>query len=223
MDASPLEPSPLKPASLVLVEDHGLMRDLLAGALQSERTVKVAGAFGTVTDGIKGILKLRPNLVVLNWILPDGKGIQIIHAVAEKLPATRFLFLSSLEKEHVVREALDVGVHGFVMKREPSGIFMEAIRTVQQGRSYYCPTSSRLLIEALRMATASTPRTLTAREREILRGLARGDSAKVMAGRFGLSPKTVSNQLGTLKEKLGIHDTVRLVRYAVDHGLVDDF
>jgi two-component system nitrate/nitrite response regulator NarL len=156
-------------------------------------------------------------------MLPDGKGIDVVRALAPKLGSTRYLFLSSLEKEHIVREAIDAGVHGFVMKRASFDTLLEAIRSVVKGKSYYCSVSSRLLVEALRTAAGSGGDALTARERDILRGVAGGQSIKVIAHRFGLSPKTVNNQFSTLKDKLGIRDSAGLVRYAVSHGLVENF
>jgi DNA-binding NarL/FixJ family response regulator len=139
------------------------------------------------------------------------------------LPGTRFLFLSSIEKEHVVREAIDAGVHGFVMKRASYDTLLEAIRTVVAGKSYYCNVSSRLLVEALRTAADPRSEVLTRRERDILLGLARGQSIKEIAHRFELSPKTVNNQVATLRDKLGIRDTAGLLRYAARHGFIEDF
>jgi DNA-binding NarL/FixJ family response regulator len=122
-----------------------------------------------------------------------------------------------------VREAIDAGVHGFVMKRASYDTLLEAIRTVLAGKSYYCTVSSRLLVEALRTAADASANALTPRERDIVRGIARGESIKAIAGRLGLSPKTVNNQYSSLKDKLGIYDAVGLVRYAIRHGLVEEF
>lgn len=213
----------MKPASVVLIEDHTLVRHVLGKVLQEDRSLALAGDFPTAQDGLKGCLKLRPDLVIIDWMLPDGKGIDVVRALTPKLTHTRYLFLSSLEKEHIVREAIDAGVHGFVMKRASYATLLEAIRTVLGGKSYYCATSSRLLVEAMRTAAAAGVDALTARERDILRGIARGESMKSIADRFSLSPKTVNNQFSTLKDKLGIRDTAGLIRYAVRHGLVEDF
>ncbi len=223
MDSSPLQSSAMKPASIVLIEDHTLVRHLLAAVLKGDDTLELAGDYATVAEGIKGCLRLRPKLAIIDWMLPDGKGIDIVRSLAPKLPGTRFLFLSSIEKEHVVREAIDAGVHGFVMKRASYDTLLEAIQTILAGKSYYCSVSSRLLVEALRTAADAGANALTARERDIIIGIARGETVKSMAHRFELSPKTVNNQLATLREKLGIRDTVGLVRYAINHGLVEDF
>lgn len=213
----------MKPTSIVLVEDHTLVRHLLVAVLREHPELTLAGDFANVAEGIAGCLRLKPALVIVDWMLPDGKGIDVVRALMPKLAGTRYLFLSSLEKEHIVREAIDAGVHGFVMKRAPYDTLLEAIRAVIAGRSYYCAASSRLLVEAMRTAAGAGIDALTARERDILRGIARSESVKELAHRFGLSAKTVNNQLSTLKDKLEIRDTVGLVRYAVRHGLVEDF
>lgn len=223
MPALALQSSALKPTRIVLIEDHTLVRHLLTAVLKEDETLELAGDFANVADGVRGCIRLRPRLVIIDWILPDGKGIDIVRALAPKLPGTRFLFLSSIEKEHVVREAIDAGVHGFVMKRASYDTLLEAIRVIITGKSYYCPVSSRLLVEALRTAADAGANALTSRERDILLGIARGESIKEIAHRFELSPKTVNNQLSTLREKLGIRDTAGLLRYAVRHGLVEDF
>jgi DNA-binding NarL/FixJ family response regulator len=213
----------MKPAGVVLIEDHALVRHLLGAVLKEEPAVRLVGDYATVAEGVRGCLKLKPALVIIDWMLPDGRGIDVVQALAAKLPGARFLFLSTLEKAHIVREAIEAGVHGFVMKREPYDTLRQAIRTVLTGESFYCRTSSRLLVEAMRTAADSGPGTLTGRERDILRGLARGEAIKGMAARFNSSPKTVNNQVSHLKNKLGIFDTVGLVRYAINHGLVEDF
>ena len=97
----------------------------------------------------------------------------------------------------------------------------EAIVTVLDGRSYYCPTSSRLLVEAMRSRTQQLAANLTQREREVLRGIARGDNTKEIAGQLGLELKTVHNHLANLKDKLGIREPAGLVRYAIKHGFVE--
>jgi DNA-binding NarL/FixJ family response regulator len=222
MPVTPLHSAAMKPASVVLIEDHTLVRHLLAAVLKGDEALELVGDFGNVTEGIKGCLQLRPKLAIVDWMLPDGKGIDLVRALATKLPGTRFLFLSSLEKEHVVREAIDAGVHGFVMKRASYDVLLEAIRAVVGGKSYYCTVSSRLLVESLRNAANAGSAALTGRERDILIGIARGESVKDIAHRVGLSPKTVNNQLTTLRNKLGVRDAAGLVRYAITRGLVED-
>ncbi len=212
----------MKPARIVLIEDHQLFRDLLIAVLQGNPDFVIAGDFNAAAKGVQGCLELHPDLVIVDWMLPDGKAIDVVSALLPKLPGTRFIFLSSVEKEHIVREAIDAGVQGFVMKRASYETLLEAVREVVAGRSYYCTVSSRLLIEAMRTAANAGPNALTPRERDILRGVARGESLKAIAHRSKTSPKTVNNQFSALKVKLEIYETVGLVRYAIRHGIVDE-
>jgi hypothetical protein len=210
-------------ASIILINDHTLLRNLLTASLEEDPALTVAGGFSNATEGINACLKLAPTLVIVRCMLPDGKGLDVVRALAPKLAGTRFLILSSLEKAHIVREAIDAGVHGFVMKRASYETLVEAIHAVIAGKSYYCPISSGLLVESLRTAADNGANTLTPRERDIVRGIARGESIKSMAARLGLKPKTVNNQYSLLKEKLSIFDTVGIVRYAIRYDLVEDF
>lgn len=119
-----------------------------------------------------------------------------------------------------MRDAVTLGIHGFVLKKSPLHVFREAIRRVLNGETYYCPESSRLLVEAMR-SEAAVGTNLTLREREVLRGIAHGENPKVIAGRLEVTVKTVQNHIVSLKEKLGVQEPAGLVRYAIKHGYVE--
>ena len=119
-----------------------------------------------------------------------------------------------------MRDAVALGIHGFVLKKSPLHVLREAISRVLEGETYYCQESSRLLVEAMR-SEAAVGTNLTMREREILRGVAGGENLKMIAGRLEVSIKTVQNHYGSLKDKLGIQEPAGLVRYAIKHGYVE--
>jgi DNA-binding NarL/FixJ family response regulator len=209
------------PVKIVLVEDHEMVREMLAGILVDDLKLSIAGTAATVAEGMDLCLRLKPDLVVFDWMLPDGRGFDIVRSAGAKLARTRWLCLSANEQEHLVIEATDLGVHGFVMKRSGLPVLREAITTVLAGRSYYCATSSRLLVEAMRSRTQRLAANLTLREREVLQGIARGENTKEIAGRLRLEQKTVHNHLASVKDKLGIREPAGLVRYAIKHGFVE--
>jgi DNA-binding NarL/FixJ family response regulator len=120
----------------------------------------------------------------------------------------------------MVREAVELGIHGFVLKKSPLEVFCDAIRTVTAGSSFYCAQSARLLVEAMR-SEAALGTNLTAREREVLRRLACGDNPKEIASHLGVTIKTVQNHIVSVKEKLSIQEPAGLVRYAIKHGYVE--
>ena len=211
----------MNPVKVVLIEDHDMVRQMLAGIVHDDLGHTVAGEAATVAEGIEVCLRVKPDLVLVDWMLPDGRGFEVVRKAGAKLAGTRWICLSANEQEHLVSEATSLGIHGFVMKRAKLGVLREAIVTVLGGKSYYCPTSSRLLVEAMRSRTQQLAANLTQREREVLRGIARGENPKGIAGELGLEVKTVHNHLANLKDKLGIREPAGLVRYAIKHGFVE--
>ncbi len=207
-------------ARVVIIEDHILVRELLASLVRDAFAFDVAAHCSTAAEGITACLRERPDLAIVDWMLPDGRGFDVVRTAGPRLTRTRWLFLSSNEQEHMVREAVRLGVHGFVLKKSPLDIFCEAIRRVMGGESYYCDQSARLLVEAMR-SEAMVGTNLSSREREVLRRLACGDNSKEIALYLGITLKTVQNHIVSLKEKLAIHEPAGLVRYAIKHGYVE--
>lgn len=199
-----------------------MVRELLTALLNGWQDLKVVGEATTVKEGTQICLAEKPELVVLDWALPDGRGFEVLRTISPKLPKTRWLVISSNEQEHIVREAIELGVHGFVLKRSDTMVFREAITRVLRGESYYCPRSAQLYIEAMRSEALSVASNLTSRERHVLRAFSRGENLKDFALREGIAAKTVLNLMTSIKEKLGIYEPAEIVRYAIKHGYVEE-
>ena len=105
------------PARVVLVEDHTMVRQLFAHLVRDELGLTLAADCTTVADGVVALLREKPDLAIVDWMLPDGRGFELVRQAGPKLPRTRWLFISSNEQGHLVREAVSLGVQGFVMKR----------------------------------------------------------------------------------------------------------
>lgn len=208
-------------ARVVLVEDHTMVRQLFAHLVRDELGLTLAADCTTVADGIAALLREKPDLAIVDWMLPDGRGFELVRQAGPKLPRTRWLFISSNEQGHLVREAVSLGVQGFVMKRSDLATLRTAITTVLAGEKYYCPASARLLVDKMVDESRTVAVNLTSREREVLRGFAAGENPKVLAERLGVSVKTVQNHLTMLKDKLGLHEPAELVHYAIKHGYVE--
>jgi two-component system, NarL family, invasion response regulator UvrY len=209
------------PARIVLIEDHTMVRQLFAHVVREELGLTLAADCTTVADGLQALLREKPELAIVDWMLPDGRGFDLVRKAGPKLPRTRWLFVSSNEQGHLVREAVSLGVHGFVMKRSDLATLREAVRRVLAGEKYYCPASSRLLVEKMVDESQAVAANLTSREREVLRGYARGENPKALADRLSVSTKTVQNHLALLKDKLGLHEPAEIVHYAIRHGYVE--
>lgn len=209
------------PARVVLIEDHTMVRQLFAHLVRDDLGLTLAADCTNVADGSVALLREKPDLAIVDWMLPDGRGFDLVRAVGPKLPRTRWLFVSSNEQGHLVREAVSLGVHGFVMKRSDLATLRTAIATVLAGEKYYCSASARLLVDKMVDESRVAGAALTSREREVLRGFAAGLNTKVLADKLGVSVKTVQNQLTAIKEKLGLFEPAELVHYAIKHGYIE--
>jgi two-component system invasion response regulator UvrY len=213
--------SEMKPARVVLIEDHTMIRQLFAHLIREELGLVLAADCTTVAEGAEALLREKPDLAIVDWMLPDGRGFNLVRQVGPRLARTRWLFVSSNEQGHLVREAVSLGVQGFVMKRADLSTLREAVRRVLAGETYYCPASARLLVDRMVGEGHAIGVNLTTREREVLRGFARGENPKALADRLGVSPKTIQNQLSMLKEKLSLQEPAELVHYAIRHGYIE--
>jgi DNA-binding NarL/FixJ family response regulator len=208
---------------IVLVIEHGLVRQLLAQLLTVELGLSLVAQAASVTEAESFLASERPgaDLVLVGSTLPDGRGADLVRRMGAKLPQTRWFMLSTREQAPIVREAANLGVQGFVMTRSDLNVFRDGLRRVLAGETYYCPAAARLLAEHVVNESAATS-PLMPREREVLRGFARGENTKVIAQRLGMNVKTVQNHLTSLKDKLGMREPAEIVRYAMKHGYVDE-
>lgn len=210
-----------KPARVVLIEDHTMVRQMFAHLIKEDLGLGLAAECTTVAEGCAALLKEKPDLAIVDWMLPDGRGFDVLRAVTTKLPRLRWLFISSNEQGHLIREAASLGVQGFVMKKSDLSTMREAIRRVLAGDTFYCPASARLLVDTTVREAPGLGASLTPRECEVLRGFARGENPKALAERIGVNAKTVQNHLSLLKEKLGLREPAELVHYAIKHGYIE--
>lgn len=206
---------------VAIVEDHQMLRELIVPILRDDFGHELVGAVGSVIDGIELCRREKPDLVLADWMLPDGRGFDILRDVSVVIPQARWLFMSSNENGHLIREAVALHVHGFVLKRGTLDILRTAIREVSAGRTYYCPESSRLLVHRLVDDGLAPASQLTTREIEVLRAFARGDNLKDFADRHGMSIRTAQNHLSAIREKLDLREPAELVHYALRHGLIE--
>ncbi|GAB5561221.1 MAG: response regulator transcription factor [Synoicihabitans sp.] len=208
-------------AQVVLIEDHAMVRQMMGQLVEDQLNLQLCSECTTVAEGIEAVMNHRPDLVIVDWMLPDGRGFEVLRATGQKLPRTRWLFVSSNEQGHLIREAVRLGVHGFVMKRADLSELRTAITRVLEGETYYCPTSSALLVGNMVGEGQASAANLSPREQVVLRGFASGENPKMMADRIGVSPKTVQNTLSAIKDKLGLFEPAELVHYAIKHGYIE--
>ena len=205
------------PVRLVLADDHTLVRQGLRTLLESEGFV-VAGEAADGREAVRLVHAENPDVVVLDIGMPLFNGLGAALELARAAPRVRMIVLTQHDEEQYVTEALRCGVKGYVLKGQAARDLVHAIRRVVAGDVYLSPGVAGVLARAY--ATPERPAaTLSLRERQVLQLIAEGDSTKRIAVRLGISAKTVESHRTKLMQKLDIHDTASLVRYAIRRGL----
>ncbi len=209
--------------SVVLVDDHQLFRSGVRAELDG--MVDVLGDAATVEDAIRLIVELEPDVVVLDVHMPGGGGLEVIKQVAEKRPAQRFLALSVSDAPEDVIAIIRAGARGYVTKTISGAELADAVRRVADGDAVFSPRLAGFVLDAFAsLAPAEVDPELdqlTAREREVLRHIARGYLYKEIAARLGISTKTVEAHVSAVLRKLQLSSRHELSRWAVQRRLVD--
>lgn len=206
-------------ARVAIVEDQTVFREMLAELLRLDPGCEVVGAYGAGQAALRAICSLKPELAIVDLVLPDMSGLELVRELHVALPQLRILVVTAQERSEVVLEVFHAGVHGIVTKSTPLRELKEAVRRVIEGKAYYCATTSSVL----RTHSARSPAVpLSAREQQIVRLVALGRSSKEIAAELKISPKTVDNHRLRIRRKLQAGDIAALTRLALSRGWIDE-
>ncbi len=206
------------PIRVLLAEDHVMFRQGLRVLLEQAGMVVI----GEASDGQEALRLVhahQPDVAVLDIAMPHLNGLETARRLRETLPQTKIILLTMHTEEPYVLEALQAGTVGYVLKTQAAVDIVQAIREAMQGAIYLSPRVANAVVKAYLTRSTLPPDPLTSREREILQGIAEGQTTKEIAARLGLSVKTVESHRINLMRKLDIHETATLVRYAIRRGL----
>ncbi len=213
------------PVTVMLVDDHGLVRDSLAAWLHAQPDLTVVATAPTAEDGLNGALEHRPDIIVFDIDMPGRISFDVAKTLRSRLPNTRIAFLSAFFHDHYIEQALSVEAAGYITKGESPDTVAQAIRTISAGGAYFSPeVQDRIVVDSrgVHLGTAKTrASTLSPRELEVLRYIARGLSKKEIGATMHISVKTVDNHSTSLMAKLDLHDRVELTRFAIREGLAE--
>lgn len=201
--------------TVLLVDDHSLVRKGFRRILEDEADIRVVGEAGDGSQAVQLAQELKPQVIVMDMAMPGLNGQQATIEILKLLPKTAILMLSMYSEENYVRNALNAGAKGYILKNAAEVDLPAAIRRVATGHQVIGPG----LLSGNPPPEADGR--LTAREKQILQLIAEGKSNKEIAGLLGLSVNTVSVHRANIMEALGIHRTAELVLYAVQKGLVN--
>jgi len=218
----------MKPITVLLAEDHNVVREGLRSLLEAEGDMEVIGEVENGRKAVQRTKELRPAVVVMDLAMPLLNGLEATRQILEALPATRVLVLSAHNDDEYVEQVIGLGAAGYLIKQTSALVLAKAIREVHKGNTFFSPSISRRLREreehAPRGATGhrkTRAAGLTSREVEVLQLVAEGKANKQTAAELGISIKTVEKHRQHLMPKLGLHDTAGLTRYAISAGVIE--
>ncbi len=207
------------PVRILLVDDHALVRQGLRSLLAQEGFSVV----GEASDGLEAMEKIRslsPDIVVMDISMPAQNGLNVAREVHKFFPQVKVILLSQHTEDMYIADALEACVAAYVLKSQASSDLIHAIHQVSSGKVYYSPDISAAVLAAYKAKTDDKPDSLTLRERQVLQLIAEGKTTRDVASLLFISVKTAETHRTRLMQKLDIHETASLVRYAILRGLV---
>lgn len=204
---------------ILLADDHVVVRQGLRGLLE-RAGFEVVGEADNGQDAIALAEKLHPDAAVLDIAMPVLNGIDAARGISKVSDRTRIILLTMYTQDNFVRESLRAGVRGYVIKAAAADELLQAIRTVCRGSTYLSPDVSNVMVDTYLAGCDSHEPCLADRERQVLQLVAEGKTSKDIADLLHISVKTAESHRAHVMEKLQIHDTAGLVRYAIREGLI---
>jgi two-component system invasion response regulator UvrY len=205
---------------LYLLDDHTIVREGLRAVLEASG-MTVVGESGNVTEAMADIVRLVPDVVLLDLGLPDRSGLDLLSQLAGRGLPTRVLVLTVSDRPWHVAEATRLGAAGYVLKGASGDEVVKAINDVLHGRTHFTGAVAARAVEAASGQAPDPMAALSTRERQIMRMVVSGMSSAAIGTELHLSPKTVDTYRSRLMAKLGVHDLANLVRVAVRMGVID--
>ncbi len=202
--------------SVLLVDDHALVRRGFRRMLEDDPEIAVVGEASDGEEAVRLAIELKPAVTVMDCALPEFSGIEAMKKIRVVLPTARILMLSMHSEETLVRQAMDAGARGYILKNALDLDLVKAVRSIAEGKVVLDP-------QIAKQSTLKGERAggLTPRELEILQHIVAGKSNKEIASELELSANTVAVHRANIMDALGMHKTAELVVYAIRHGLVN--
>jgi DNA-binding NarL/FixJ family response regulator len=217
-----LSPAINPPLRIVVVDDHGIVREGLMALLDGQEGMTVVGSAATGRAAIQAAERLKPDVIIMDLVLPDLNGIDATKRIMQARPLTHVIALSASHTiEHVYR-AFRAGVRGYVVKDAKGAELVQAVRSVSAGKQFLSARITPLPDDdLLQNRLTKTPiERLSVREREVLRHLVAGETSAQIAKQLSLSRKTVDTYRGRLMVKLGVSNRTALIRFAIENELI---
>jgi two-component system response regulator NreC len=210
------------PIRVLIVDDHPVVRNGLRRVLESEADIEVVGEAGDAQHALFEALAQKPDLILMDVVMPGKSGIEAIPDVLHDAPEAKVLILSMQDDPNYVRQAFAAGATGYILKEAADTDLVAAVREVAAGRNYVHPTlGARMVVAEAEERKRNEEDPLSDRERDVLRLLALGHTNQEISDKLFISVRTAETHRAHIMQKLRLSTRAELVRYALEHGFLD--
>lgn len=214
----------MKPARIIIADDHELVRRGLAATLADVEGWSIVAQASNGRQAAELVVIHKPDVAILDLSMPELNGLDATRLILAAEPRTRVLILTAHESEQSIREVLSAGAQGYVLKSDAGRILVSAVAALLDGRTFFTSKVTQLVLEGYLRSAPEVPAampTLSAREREIVQLLAEGRSNKEVAQRLAISVKTAETHRSNIMRKMAFDSLADLIRYAVRNKIID--
>ena len=214
----------MKRIRVLVVDDHTIVRDGICALLELVGDIELVGEASNGSEALKKVKDLKPDIVLMDIAMPNISGLEATRKICQEFPETKVIALTQYDDQEFVFPVIEAGASGFISKVAASSELTSGIRSVFQGNSYLSPTVAKVLVKDYQRKgsrDSDDPYSLlTERERQVLHLVAEGHTAQEIAAELVISPKTVEGHKTRLMAKLGIHNRIDLIKYALRRGII---
>ena len=207
--------------TVAVVDDHLMVAEMLSLVITSQDDMRLVGVAHGVAEAITLVGAEQPQVVLMDFSLPDGDGIEAVKVIVEHWPSTHVVMLSGSDADDLLGRAIEVGCVGFIAKNRPVEDVLRAVRSASRGELLFSASELSALLGRLRRSSSQSAEWLTSRELEVLKLLAKGHSTEGIASQLFISINTVRNHVGRILNKLGAHSKLEAVAIAARDKLIN--
>jgi DNA-binding NarL/FixJ family response regulator len=217
----------MKPLRILIADDHDLVRRGVKTLLESHAGWEICAEAKTGREAVSKAEELKPDIVILDIGMPDLNGMEAARRIRKASPVTEVLILSMHYSDQLIREIVEAGVRGYIVKTDSDRDLIVAVETLAQHKPFFTAEATEVILGnfnagvSVKQVPEEIHERLTSREREIVQLLAEGKSSKEVASALGISAKTAETHRANVMRKLGLHNVSELVRYAVRNQIVE--